>query len=135
MYCFITQLFISFATVSYQYLHKQIFGFWFWKVNVCSRVLVWRLLHAAHCTVIVLKNFDKLLSLIKREQLIGKVPLEATKKVAMFQNVKVTCEKKYRFQHFGNFLTDPRSPAIKFFRTVLTYLTSTPCEAIFSQSS
>jgi hypothetical protein len=94
--------------------------------------------------MIVLKNFDferknKTNSYRSSEESSRwkKVPLEAIKKVryVVFQNIKVICKKNYGFQHFGNFLTDPRSPANKFFRTGLTYLASTPCEAILNQST
>ena len=124
--------------------HQQIFGFWFWKVNVCCRVLVWRLLHAAHCTVIVLMTFDferkkkQIIIAHQKEVVDGKSTSRTNKKgplCGVSKHISNMWKKNYGFRHFGNFVTDPRSPAIEFFRTGLTYLPGTPCEVIFSQST
>ena len=39
----------------------------------------------------------------------------------IFKNEKSHVKKLNSFQHFGNILTDSESPAIKFFRTGLTF--------------
>ena len=89
--------------------------------------------------ILILKEKTKQILIAHQKKVVDgkKVPLEAIKKVryVVFQNIKVICKKNYGFQHFCNFLTDPRSPANKFFRTGLTYLASTPCEAILNQST
>ena len=44
-----------------------------------------------------------------------------TIKQLIFKNEKSHVKKLNSFQHFSNILTDSESPALKFFRTGLTY--------------